>query len=74
MEGWRRAVELWARGERPQGAGTLLDLVWKLAGDEARVRDALRAGYVLVGTFGGREAELLAGSERSHEHGDRVLA
>jgi hypothetical protein len=41
-------------------AGTLLELVWKLAGDEARVREVLRAGYALTGSFRGRESELLA--------------
>jgi len=44
---------------RDREAGTLLELVWRLAGDEARVRDALRAGYVLTGSFRGRESELL---------------
>ncbi len=44
---------------RDQEAGTLLELVWRLAGDEARVRDALRAGYALTGSFRGREPELL---------------
>ena len=45
--------------ERDREAGTLLELVWRLAGDEARVREALHAGYVLTGTFRGRESELL---------------
>ena len=44
--------------ERNREAGTLLELVWKLGGDEARAREALRAGYALTGSFRGREAEL----------------
>ena len=45
------------------GAGTLLDLVWKLGGDEEAARESLRDGYSLTGNFRGHEADVIGDSQ-----------
>ncbi len=53
-----------AAGAAP-AAGTLLQLVWSLEGDEQASREALHDGYRLTGNFRGREADVLEDPPRS---------